>query len=154
MPHPHPTEFRQRAVELANQRDEHGEVHRVQKTGSTPEGHDAPATLAGLVEGLERIPTGLLKSVTFDQGSEWAEWETITATYAIDVWFCDPRSPWQRGQIENQNHAWRWWFPRGTRLDNLDQAHVDHVASIINGQQRRNLSYHSPTELYHAHTVH
>ena len=119
-----------------------------------PEGYDAQATLAGLTVGLERIPTGLLRSVTFDQGSEWAEWETIAATYDIDVWFCDPHSPWQRGQIENQNRTWRWWFPRGTRLDNLDQTHVDDVAAIINGQRRRNLSYHSPVELYHALTVH
>lgn len=119
-----------------------------------PEGYDSQATLAGLVEGLERIPTGLLKSVTFDQGSEWAEWETIAATYNIDVWFCDPHAPWQRGQIENQNRAWRWWFPRGTRLDNLDQTYVDAVAAIINGQRRRNLAYHSPTNLYAALTAH
>ncbi len=119
-----------------------------------PEGYDADATLAGLSVGLDRIPTGMLRSVTFDQGSEWAEWETVKATWGIDVWFCDPHSPWQRGQIENQNRAWRWWFPRGTRLDNLDQTHVDNVAAIINGQRRRNLTYHSPTELYHALTVH
>ncbi len=119
-----------------------------------PEGYDAPATLAGLVEGLELIPAAMLHSITFDQGSEWAEWETIAATYGIDVWFCDPHSPWQRGQIENQNRTWRWWFPRGMRLDNLDQTHVDRVAAIINGQRRRNLAYHSPAELYHALTVH
>jgi IS30 family transposase len=119
-----------------------------------PEGYDAQATLAGLTVGLDRIPAAMLRSVTFDQGSEWAEWETIAATWGIDVWFCDPHSPWQRGQIENQNRAWRWWFPRGTRLDDLDQTHVDAVAAIINGQRRRNLAYHSPTELYHALTVH
>jgi len=119
-----------------------------------PEGYDAKATLAGLVEGLDRIPAGLLKSVTFDQGSEWAEWETLAATYGIDIWFCDPHSPWQRGQIENQNRTWRWWFPRGTRLDLLDQAHVDAVADTINGQRRRNLDYESPAGLYAAATVH
>lgn len=129
-------------------------VTRYAMAVTMPEGYDAPATLAGLVEGLERIPAGLLRSVTFDQGSEWAEWETIAATYDIDVWFCDPHSPWQRGQIENQNRAWRWWFPRGMRLDDLDQAHVDHVASIINGQRRRNLNYQSPASLYAAAAVH
>lgn len=61
-----------------------------------PCGYDALATLAGLTEGLDRIPTGMLRSVTFDQGSEWAEWETIAAIWGIDVWFCDPHSPWQR----------------------------------------------------------
>ena len=119
-----------------------------------PEGYDAIATLAGLTEGLDRIPATMLRSVTFDQGSQWAEWETIKATWGIDVWFCDPHSPSQRGQIENQNRAWRWWFPRGTRLDNLDQTYVDDVAAIINSQRRRNLTYHSPAELYHALTVH
>lgn len=71
-----------------------------------------------------------------------------------DVWFCDPHSPWQRGQIENQNRAWRWWFPRGTRLDNLDRAHVDGATDIINGQRGRNLNYESPASLYAAATVH
>lgn len=61
-----------------------------------PEGYDAQATLAGLTEGLDRIPAGMLRSATFDQGSEWAAWETITAaTWGIDVWSCDPHSPWQ-----------------------------------------------------------
>lgn len=119
-----------------------------------PEGYDSMSTLAGLCEGLDRIPSHLLKSVTFDQGSEWAEWGTLAATFTIDVWFCDPHSPWQRGQIENQNRAWRYWFPRGTRLDNLDQTHVDEVAAIINGQRRRNLAYQRPTDLYAAATVH
>lgn len=57
------------------------------------DGYDAPATLAGLIEGLGRIPANMLRSVTFDQGSEWAEWETLGTTYDIDVWFCDPHSP-------------------------------------------------------------
>jgi IS30 family transposase len=118
-----------------------------------PEGYDAIATLAGLCEALDRIPVKLLKSVTFDQGSEWAEWETLAATFDIDTWFCDPHSPWQRGQIENQNRTWRFWFPRGTRLDNLDQDYVDHIAAIINGQRRRNLDHQSPASLYAAATV-
>lgn len=128
-------------------------VTRVAMAITMPEGYDRIATLAGLCEALDRIPGHLLKSVTFDQGSEWAEWETLKATYNIDLWFCDPHSPWQRGQIENQNRTWRFWFPRGTRLDNLDQAHVDEVAAIINGQRRRNLDYQRPTDLYAADTV-
>ena len=119
-----------------------------------PDGYDADAALAGLIEGLEQVPEHLRLSVTFDQGSEWAEWQSLMATYGIDVWFCDPHSPWQRGQVENQNRAWRWWFPRGMRLDNLDPDHVEEVAAIINGQRRRNLDYQRPTDLYHAHTAH
>lgn len=119
-----------------------------------PDGYDAAATLAGLIEGLKRVPAHLLRSVTFDQGSEWALWEQLASLFNIEVWFCDPHSPWQRGQIENQNRAWRFWFPRGTRLDILDQDHVDAVAATINGQRRHNLNYQSPTTLYNHAIVH
>lgn len=118
-----------------------------------PLGYSADAVLAGLVEGLDKIPGHLLRSITFDQGSEWAHWQTIAATYDIDCWFCEPHSPWQRGQIENLNRQWRWWFPRGTRLDNIEQADADHAAAIINGQRRRHLHYQSPTMLYTAATA-
>jgi IS30 family transposase len=80
-----------------------------------------------------------------DQADQLSEVEAI--------WFCDPHSPWQRGQIENQNRTWRWWFPRGTDLAGLDPAHVDHVAHIINNQRRRHLGYHSPASLYAAATT-
>ena len=118
-----------------------------------PLGYSADAVLAGLVEGLEQIPAHLLRSITFDQGSEWAHWATIAATYSIDCWFCEPHSPWQRGQIENLNRQWRWWFPRGIRLDNIDQADADHAATIVNGQRRRHLDYQSPTMPYAAATA-
>lgn len=113
-----------------------------------PDGYRADDVLAGLVEGLEQIPAHLLRSITFDQGSEWAHWSTIAATYGIEIWFCEPHSPWQRGQIENLNRQWRWWFPRGMRLDTIAQADADHAATIINGQRRRHLNYQSPTALY------
>jgi IS30 family transposase len=113
-----------------------------------PEGYSALAMVGGLVEGLDRIPPHLLRSVTFDQGPEWAEWQTIADTYGIACWFCDPHSPWQRGQIENLNRQWRWWFPRGTDLAGVDPAHADHAAEIINGQRRRSLGYQSPDMLW------
>ena len=119
-----------------------------------PEGYAAEPVLAGLVEACEQIPQHLLRSITFDQGSEWAEWPELVDGYGIDVWFCDPHAPWQRGQIENQNRAWRWWFPRGTDLSNATPAEVDHAAGVINGQRRRNLGGQSPAALYAALTVH
>jgi len=119
-----------------------------------PCGYTADDALAGLVEACEQIPTWLLKSITFDQGSEWARWETLAATYEIDAWFCDPHSPWQRGQIENQNRAWRWWFPRGTDLAAATTEEVNAVADLINNQRRRNLDYQSPADLYAALTAH
>jgi transposase, IS30 family len=62
-------------------------------------------------------------------------------------------SPWQRGQIENQNRQWRWWFPRGTDLAGLNLTHVDNVATILNNQRRRNLDNQRPADIYHALTV-
>ena len=118
-----------------------------------PEGYTAAAMVAGLVEGLDQIPGHLLKSITFDQGSEWTNWRELAATYKIDCWFCDPHSPWQRGQIENLNRQWRWWFPRGTTLDLVTPAEARHAADIINGQRRRSLDYQSPATLYAAATV-
>ena len=67
--------------------------------------------------------------------------------------FCDPHSPWQRGQVENLNRQWRWWFPRGTDLAVISPAEADAVAAIINGQRRRSLNYQSPAGLYAALTV-
>jgi len=118
-----------------------------------PEGYTARAMVGGLVEGLEQIPVHLLKSITFDQGSEWANWAEIADGYGIDCWFCDPHSPWQRGQIENLNRQFRFWFPRGTDLSIVTPAEAQAVADIINGQRRRKLDYQSPASLYAAATV-
>ena len=118
-----------------------------------PEGYDSFAALAGLTEAFEQIPAHLRKSITFDQGSEWAQWPTLAATYGIDVWFCDPHSPWQRGQVENLNRQWRWWFPRGTELANIAPAAANHATNIINSQRRRKLDNCSPAALYAALTV-
>lgn len=118
-----------------------------------PEGYCAQAMVGGLIEGIERIPPHLRRSLTFDQGSEWADWPVIAELYGVDVWFCDPHSPWQRGQIENLNRQWRWWFPHSTDLACVEPAHADHVAAIINNQRRRGLDYQSPASLYAAATV-
>ncbi len=128
-------------------------VSRYSMLITMPNGYAAIDALAGLVEGLEQIPAHLRQSITFDQGSEWAQWPALVDTYALAAWFCDPHSPWQRGQVENLNRQWRWWFPRGTDLAGIDPAHADHVAAIINGQRRRSLDYQSPATLYAALTV-
>ena len=118
-----------------------------------PCGYAADDVLAGLVEACEQIPAHLLRSLSFDQGSEWAEWEAVAVTYGIDCWFCEPHSPWQRGQIENLNRQFRWWFPRGANLATVSPADAAHAATIVNGQRRRSLNNQSPTALYTALTV-
>ena len=128
-------------------------VSRYSLLVTMPEGYRAHDALAGLVCGLEQIPAHLRRSITFDQGSEWAEWQQLVDTYGLDAWFCDPHSPWQRGQVENLNRQWRWWFPRGTELASVEPDYADHVASIINNQRRRSLGYKSPATLYAELTV-
>lgn len=119
-----------------------------------PKGRDAVAVRDAMTAVISTLPQTLMRSITWDQGKEMSEHARFSLDTGVAVYFCDPHSPWQRGQIENQNRAWRYWFPRGTRLDNLDQTHVDEVAAIINGQRRRNLGYQRPTDLYAAATVH
>jgi hypothetical protein len=109
-----------------------------------PNGYSSADALAGL-DGLERRPAHLRRSIMFDQGSEWAQWPALVQSYELDAWFCDPHSPWQRGQIENLNRQWRWWFRRGTNLAGTSPTEAG--AAGINGQRRRGLDYQSPATL-------
>lgn len=119
-----------------------------------PNGHTAADTLAALVHAMEQIPAHLRLSVTFDQGSEWAEWETLAATYGLKVWFCEPHSPWQRGAIEHLNGLVRFWLPRGTNLANIPTAGLQQLNWWLNNQRRRSLHWDTPAERYHALTAH
>jgi len=106
-----------------------------------PDGYRAEAVLAAMVELFDQIPPHLLGSVTFDQGSEWADWECLVEHYGMAAWFCDPHSPWQRGAIENFNGHVRYWFPRGTDLARVAPAAADHAATFLNTQRRRLLHW-------------
>ena len=97
-----------------------------------PLGYAAVDVLAGL-EACDQMPPHLLRSLSFDQGSEWAEWATLAAICGLDCWFCEPHSPWQRGQIENLDRPFRFWFPRGTDLGGVAQADADHAARSSTG---------------------
>lgn len=113
-----------------------------------PEGYTADQALAGMVEIFERIPEHLRLSATFDQGSEWARWPLLVDTYGLDGWFCEPHSPWQRGQVECHNRQLRYWWPRGVELRDVTPAEANRVAGLLNGQRRRALDGQSPAGLY------
>jgi len=115
-----------------------------------PEGYCAEAVAGAFVEAFESIPANLRRSLTLDQGSEWAAWPSLAATYGLDVWFCDPHSPWQRGAIENFNGHARFWLPRGRRLDIVGPAELGRVVDLINNQRRRSLGWQSPATTYAA----
>ena len=119
-----------------------------------PNGHTAADTLAALVHALEQIPAHLRLSITFDQGSERAEHETLAATYGLKIWFCDPHSPWQRGAIEHLNGLVRYWLPRGTNLANIPTSDLNHINWWLNNQRRHSLHWDTPAERYNALTAH
>lgn len=113
-----------------------------------PEGYGAEAVAAALVEAFELVPADLRRSLTLDQGSEWAAWPSLAATYGLDVWFCDPHSPWQRGSVENLNGHVRFWLPRGRRLDTVGPDELARISGLINNQRRRGLGWQSAAATY------
>ena len=88
--------------------------------------------------------------MTWDQGKELSEHARFTVDTRVQVSFCDPHSPWQRGSNANTNGLLRQYYPRGTDFDQVDQAHLDEVADSLNQRPRKTLDRRSPAEAYAA----
>jgi IS30 family transposase len=111
-----------------------------------PEGKNAEAVRDALETTVRKLPEHLWKSLTWDQGKEMAQHAQFTIDTGIQVYFCDPKSPWQRGSNENTNGLLRQYFPNGTDMSLLTQADLDHAAHQLNGRPRQTLGWMTPSD--------
>jgi IS30 family transposase len=113
-----------------------------------PGGHTAEEVRDGLVATMSTLPAHLRGSLTWDQGSEMANHKSFTIATDMDVYFCDPASPWQRGSNENTNGLLRQYFPKGSDLSHFSPADLEHVAQKLNGRPRKTLDWDNPAERF------
>jgi len=106
--------------------------------------------VSALIKQAKKLPDELYKSLTWDRGKELMDHRRFTLATNIDVYFCDPRSPWQRGSNENTNGLLRQYFPKGTDLSVHSQAHLNKVARQLNERPRETLKFETPAERFNA----
>ena len=111
-----------------------------------PKGHGAEAFRDALTKRIVTLPAQLRRSITYDQGPEMSEHVRFSVDTGVEVYFCDPKSPWQRGSNENTNGLLRQYFPKGTDLSVHTQAQLNAVARELNGRPRRTLGGLTPSE--------
>lgn len=111
-----------------------------------PDGHRADQVREAMQREIQRLPTHLRRSITWDQGAEMAQHARFTVATGVPVYFCDPHSPWQRGSNENTNGLLRQYFPKSTDLSIHTRDHLDAVATELNDRPRKTLNWHTPAQ--------
>ncbi len=111
-----------------------------------PGAHTAEAVRDAITRQIAHLPKHLMRSITWDQGSEMSQHRQITIDTGIDIYFCDPHSPWQRGTNENTNGLLRQYFPKSTDLSIHSAEHLDTVAHSLNTRPRKTLDYSTPAQ--------
>src|SRR5579864_6127644 len=107
-------------------------------------GKETAVVVAALSKHVRKLPATLRRSLTWDRGLEMAKHKEFTVATDVQVYFCDPQSPWQRGTNENTNLLLRQYFPRGTDLSVHSQTHLDQIALRLNQRPRKTLGFQTP----------
>jgi IS30 family transposase len=132
--------------------DGHGEGPRV-KNGPALAGHGAAAVRDAIAASILTLPEQLRRSLTWDQGAEMAEHAQLRIDTGVEIYFCDPHSPWQRGSNENTNGLLRQYFPRGTDLSRHKADELAAVALALNTRPRKTLGWRTPAEALDEHLL-
>jgi IS30 family transposase len=113
-------------------------------------GKDTASVVTALSTQVRQLPSALRRSITWDRGMEMAQHKRLTIATKVQVYFCDPQSPWQRGTNENTNRLLRQYFPKGTDLSRYSQADLDRVALRLNQRPRKTLGFQTPAAILEA----
>jgi transposase, IS30 family len=111
-----------------------------------PDDHGADAVADAMVEAMSRLPATLRRTLTWDQGVEMTNHARIAEATELDIYFCDPHSPWQRGTNENTNGLLRQYFPKGADLSMFQADYLEHVSRKLNNRPRKRLNFRTPAE--------
>ncbi len=109
-----------------------------------PDGYKAHQVAPALAAKIKTLPESLRRSLTWDQGSEMRDWKEVRIDTGIEIYFCDPHAPWQRGSNENTNGLLRQYFPKGTDLSRHTSDDLEAVAAALNGRPRKTLGWRTP----------
>jgi len=130
----------------------HGEEKR-SKNGPALTGHGAEAVRDAITSTIALLPEHLRRSLTWDQGAEMSQHAKLSIDTGVQVYFCDPQSPWQRGTNENTNGLLRQYFPKGTDLSRHSKEDLEAVALALNRRPRKTLGWRSPAEALDEHLL-
>jgi IS30 family transposase len=111
-----------------------------------PEGPGAIEVCEGLKRSIRTLPAQLRRSLTWDQGKEMSEHHRFSVESGVEVYFCDPQSPWQRGSNENTNGLLRQYLPKGNSLAGISQERLDEIANKLNCRPRKTLGFDTPAQ--------